>query len=64
MWEGIENQRTVLDSVAIRLNIKNFEDWYSVPAVKIREMGGSGILTHYQNSASTMLQKVYPEYYL
>jgi hypothetical protein len=39
-----------LSDVAAKLNIKSMEDWYKVPARKVQQNGGAGLLSHFNDS--------------
>ncbi len=61
-WDVVSNQRTFLDDLAKKLNIKNQEGWYKVSASIVRQNGGPTLLWKYNNSLISMLLSVYPEY--
>lgn len=63
-WSSIQHQREFLDWIAEnKLNIKCWQNWYSITNENLYESGVGGLLTHhYSSSASEMLQAVYPEY--
>ncbi len=65
-WERehfhIHNHRKLLDKVGKQLNLKSYEDWYSVTTKQVRTLGKAGILNRYNGSLSKLLSTVYPEY--
>ncbi len=62
-WDSLPNQRTFLDDIAKKLNIKSESDWYQVRRNTLFEHGACGLLVHkYGGSRIKMLQTVYPEY--
>jgi hypothetical protein len=61
-YDSLANQRATAELIAKELQVKSFEDWYSVSYLDIRKAGGAGLLKKYGNSQAKMLQAVYPEY--
>jgi hypothetical protein len=59
-WDDLYNQKAFFDELAIRLNIKKPEDWYSVSVEKVMKMGGSFIHKRYNGSLMRALSGVYP----
>ncbi len=51
-----------MDGLAKKLNIANYEGWYSVQRKTFLENGGSGLLEKYNGSKSKLLQSIYSEY--
>lgn len=43
-WNSEKNQREFMDSLAKKLNLKEFDDWYQVSKDEIIEHGGGGLL--------------------
>jgi hypothetical protein len=75
-WDDVNNRRKYVDWVGKQLIVKDLSDWYHV-TVKVNkvteklclcfkdffEKGGAGLLaSRYNNSLSSMLASVYPEY--
>ncbi len=58
-WNNISNQRSFLDDLVKRLNIKGMQN---ITAKILQENKGSGLLDKYNCSLSKLLQTVYPEY--
>ncbi len=62
-WLDISNQRSFMDALAQKLDIKAASDWFRVTEKMIHENGGGGLLTTFYNgSLSKLLSTVYPEY--
>eukprot|EP01027_Heterolobosea_sp_BB2_P018918 GEZU01026579.1.p1 GENE.GEZU01026579.1~~GEZU01026579.1.p1 ORF type:complete len:601 (+),score=135.41 GEZU01026579.1:14-1816(+) len=62
-WKNINNQRLFMDKVAVDMQVKNFEDWYSVSVKEIIARGGGPLLKdYYENSMLLALQGIYPEH--
>lgn len=61
-WDSKENQRVFFEQLAKELNIKSFEDWYTVKWSTFREKGAAGILMRYKDSAIHALASIYPEH--
>jgi hypothetical protein len=61
-WSSLQNQRLFLDDMALKMDVKSVDDWYSVTRSKVIQHGGAGLLKHYNGSVAKMLQTVYPEY--
>jgi hypothetical protein len=51
-WKDIKNQRYFFDQLAVKLNVRNPEEWVSIPSKKIFEEGGSFISKYYGSSIS------------
>jgi hypothetical protein len=49
-WNNVQNQRRFLDDLAVKLNIKSPEDWYSVKVETVVKLGGTFITRHYDGS--------------
>jgi hypothetical protein len=47
-WDDTANQRSFFDQLAVKLNVKKPEDWYSVGLETICKNGGSFIMTRYK----------------
>eukprot|EP01114_Cavostelium_apophysatum_P021704 TRINITY_DN7644_c0_g1_i1.p1 TRINITY_DN7644_c0_g1~~TRINITY_DN7644_c0_g1_i1.p1 ORF type:complete len:421 (-),score=51.35 TRINITY_DN7644_c0_g1_i1:63-1325(-) len=61
-WTDQANQRTYFDLLAKQLNLKTWEDWYTVKASDIINSGGGAILAQYNRSLISALTNVYKEY--
>jgi hypothetical protein len=62
-WKNKENQKQFLDWLAPQLQIRTWEDWYSVTGGTIAQHGGRWLLQdHYDNSVPALLSSVYPNY--
>jgi len=61
-WQEISNQRDFFDHVGKKLNIKKWEEWYSVKKNDVADHGGLSILQYYENSPCQALMNIYPEY--
>ncbi len=62
-WDTISNQRTFLENLARKLNIKDHEGWYRITKTALRQYGGSTLLKGYGNIPSRLLASVFPEYH-
>jgi hypothetical protein len=51
-----------MNDLAKKLNITDYEGWYTVTNRTIRQHGGHGILNQYSQSVSKALAAIYPEY--
>lgn len=61
-WNDIKNQKKYIDWLAEELNIKTFEDWYSINRYHILSKGGSRLLNFYNGSVYKIVQSIYPEF--
>ena len=57
-----QKSREILDSIGIRLGIKELSDWYRITTKEVRELGGDEILARNGNSLIDSLQHVYDEH--
>jgi hypothetical protein len=46
----MENQRALLDKLAIKLNITKPEDWYRVTSKMVMAEGGNFLMSYYKGS--------------
>jgi hypothetical protein len=49
-WGDMQNQRALFDKIAISLNIRKPEDWYTVRTDTVRQAGASFLATKYKGS--------------
>ncbi len=61
-WTSVSNQRTFMDNLAKKLNIKDHEGWFKVSNAVVAENGGNSLLVKFKGSFSKILQHVYPQY--
>eukprot|EP01114_Cavostelium_apophysatum_P015052 TRINITY_DN4029_c1_g1_i1.p1 TRINITY_DN4029_c1_g1~~TRINITY_DN4029_c1_g1_i1.p1 ORF type:complete len:534 (-),score=127.16 TRINITY_DN4029_c1_g1_i1:1284-2885(-) len=61
-WTDKKKQREFFDSIEKKLGVKEWQDWYKIPRTDVVELGGSGILRHYEDSLWKALMSVYAEY--
>eukprot|EP01114_Cavostelium_apophysatum_P017295 TRINITY_DN5106_c0_g1_i2.p1 TRINITY_DN5106_c0_g1~~TRINITY_DN5106_c0_g1_i2.p1 ORF type:complete len:690 (-),score=185.35 TRINITY_DN5106_c0_g1_i2:125-2194(-) len=61
-WESKDNQRTFIEEIAKRLDVKHWEEWYTIKVSDFVECGGAGILNHYGGSLLKALAAVYPSH--
>jgi hypothetical protein len=61
-WKDVANQRKFIDKLALKLNIKTPDDWYSITNKTLFANGASGVLRRHKDSIPNMLQTLYPEY--
>eukprot|EP01114_Cavostelium_apophysatum_P004593 TRINITY_DN14919_c0_g1_i1.p1 TRINITY_DN14919_c0_g1~~TRINITY_DN14919_c0_g1_i1.p1 ORF type:complete len:186 (+),score=13.10 TRINITY_DN14919_c0_g1_i1:102-659(+) len=61
-WLSPANRRRFMNHVARRLKIQDMNDWNHVKLKDIVRLGGSGLLNHFGNSLSSLLNTVFPEY--
>lgn len=59
-WDSTENQRNFLDSIASEYHIRQSRDWKRVSKTVIKNKGGQGLLSRYNNSLLDALKAVYP----
>eukprot|EP01114_Cavostelium_apophysatum_P018560 TRINITY_DN5768_c0_g1_i1.p1 TRINITY_DN5768_c0_g1~~TRINITY_DN5768_c0_g1_i1.p1 ORF type:complete len:326 (+),score=71.27 TRINITY_DN5768_c0_g1_i1:53-1030(+) len=60
-WNSLHHQRLQMDEIAKKLQVKEWEDWYSVHSDDIALHGGGGLLDIYR-SVLRLLENVYPEH--
>lgn len=58
-WSSKENQREFLDDLYRKLNMKSFDEWYTVRPEVIEEHEGRALIKKY-HSVPVMLMNVYP----
>jgi len=46
-WKNPSIQRQFFNEFAKKVNIQNFEDWYSISTVQLKKNGGTSILSLY-----------------
>ncbi len=51
-----------MNELGKKLNIRDYEGWYSVTTKMIEDYGGVGLLDKYNWSRKRLLQSVFPEY--
>jgi len=61
-WESHSNRLRYGDWLKQTLGIRYEQDWYSVRATDVRNLGGSRFLSYYGNSLQRALEDLYPEY--
>lgn len=61
-WKDITKHRKFFDSLAVKLNLKTYEDWYQMSKNDINKGGGHGLMKHYGNSFTKALRNVYPQH--
>jgi hypothetical protein len=49
-WNDKSNQRKFFDQLALKLNVKKPEDWFSVRLQTVLDNGGSFVKTYYNQS--------------
>jgi hypothetical protein len=60
-WDS-NYKKKVLDTLGVRLGIKNVEDWYHITFKQIVDNNGSELLLKYGNSRSKMVKSIYKDY--
>lgn len=60
-WSAMENRRRFLDDVKAAHAVKELSDWARVSSRTVQNMGGMGLLAHYNGSLFEALQDVYRE---
>src|SRR4051812_9273128 len=55
-------QRKFLEDIAKKLELKGYEDWYSLTAADLEEYGGRNVLKYYADSLPKALTNVFPDY--
>jgi hypothetical protein len=58
----ISNHRTLFDTIAFKLHITKFEDWFTTSTELLKKKGAGGVLTHYNNSLFKALSTIYSEF--
>lgn len=53
-WAVKANRRAFMDSLSEQLGIKGIEDWRTVTAEQVKQMGGSGVLQQYGSMAEAL----------
>ena len=61
-WKVQENQKEFLETLGKELGFKTKEDWYNVTVKDFVSHGGRGLLAHYDQSPSKVLQAIYPQH--
>jgi hypothetical protein len=51
-WINPDHQREFFDQLAVKLNIKKVEDWYTVSSGLVKKYGGHSLMAHYGGSIS------------
>eukprot|EP01114_Cavostelium_apophysatum_P020553 TRINITY_DN6924_c0_g1_i1.p1 TRINITY_DN6924_c0_g1~~TRINITY_DN6924_c0_g1_i1.p1 ORF type:complete len:527 (-),score=89.84 TRINITY_DN6924_c0_g1_i1:359-1939(-) len=54
--------REILDAVAARLGIVQWEDWYKIKGIDVSKNGGGSVLYRHGNSLFNALRNTYPEH--
>jgi hypothetical protein len=49
-WKDVHNQRTFFDQLAVKLNIKNPQDWFNVTLRTIQNEGAYFVTRYYNSS--------------
>ncbi len=49
-WSTLYNQRIYLDRIAKDLNVRGFEDWYTIRSDNVIAHGGARVLAQYGDS--------------
>lgn len=63
-WSIQENQRSFLETAAKTLGIERSSSWGKVTTLRIKELGGYGLLNRYEGSLLLALRSVYPGSFL
>jgi hypothetical protein len=61
-WQDKEHQRKCVEWIAGKLNVHELDQWYSISAQQIADLGGKSILRHYNGSMVAMLLQIYPNF--
>jgi len=61
-WKSESVQREVMDRIGSALEIKSWEDWYSVRVEDVSRLGAQSLLIYYGNSLIRALMAIYPEH--
>jgi hypothetical protein len=61
-WCDTEQQRALFDYIALKENVKHWEDWYRVTRRQMCRHGASSVLIYYRQSPAEAVQTLYPEY--
>lgn len=59
-WNQKQNQRMFMDSLAMKLGIKEFKYWGNITKEVFCEHGGFSLLNYYNGSLRNALQSIYP----
>lgn len=58
-WQSMDNQKKVLDEIAMKLNIKNPKDWGKVTKFQFYELGATSLLNSYGSSPFACIKSIY-----
>ena len=61
-WNHLENQQSYSSWLSKRLNISDFEQWYTISPEVIKINKGTTLLTKYNNDMYLFLKSVYPSH--
>ena len=50
-WEDLSNQRLFMDYIGKQLEVKTFQDWYSVKVIDVLKKGGRSLLDRYERKS-------------
>lgn len=61
-WDDPSHQGQFLDHFMAKEGLETMEGWYGVSMPRVREAGGSTLLSRYSNSLANALEAVYPKH--
>jgi len=61
-WNMKSNQKQLFEYIKKELNVKSYEDWYTIKTQNVTKLGGTGVLAYYGDSLARTLVALYPEH--
>lgn len=64
-WDSVENRRAFFIHLMrneLRLDLASTSDWYHITTEHVDRAGGTGVLRHYQHSASLAVMELFPQH--
>ena len=61
-WLSMQNQRSFLDDLYLKLKFSSMEDWVQVSSKIIKDNGGSSLLSIYKYKLKDLLSSIYPQF--
>ncbi len=59
-WKNIENQMRFMQQLGFKLGFTKQEDWYSLTRKMVEKNGGRGLIAHFHNSPTILIQSLFP----
>lgn len=61
-WKDKKSRKNFFERLAVKLGLKEMDDWYKVTQTDMSRHGGSSLITYYYGSVSKALNDIYPEH--